>query len=166
MRAHLSLLGVCAGLALQLAAPARALENLSGTYAGKLRCTTTAGGITSKTRQEVSVEVLDEGLRGVTFEVVTLEDRIVGLVIEDALKAESGILPATSCDYEAFDQVGLVARLAVQTKAGTEQARLKGSLLRSNIDTATSSSCTLDVRRVSAEVPELEPCVHTAPAGR
>ena len=163
MRLHLRLLGFCAGLALLLGAPARAVGNLTGTYEGTLRCSTTTVGITSKTLQDVSVEVVDSGTDGVLFEVVTVEDRIVGFVIEDAQKAENGILPAASCDYEAFEQVGLVARLAVRTKAGTEKASLKGALLRSDIDTATSSSCTLDVKRVSTAVPEIEPCVHVVP---
>ena len=163
MRLHFPWLGVCAGLALLLGAPARAVEDLSGTYEGKLRCATTTAGLTTKTKQDVSVEVVDSGTHGVLFEVVTVEDRIVGLVIEDAQKAEDGILPAASCDYEAFEQVGVVARLAVHTKAGTEKASLKGALLRSNIDTATSSSCTLDVKRVSTVVPEIEPCVHVEP---
>jgi hypothetical protein len=163
MRLHFPLLGVCAGLALLLGAPAQAVENLSGSYEGKLRCATTTDGLASKTKQDVSVEVVDAGTDGVTFEVVTVEDRIVGLVIEDAQKAENGILPAASCDYEAFEQEGVVARLAVRTKAGTEKASLKGTLLRSNIDTATSSSCTLDVKRVSTVVPKIEPCVHVVP---
>ena len=163
MRLQFPWLGVCAGLALLLGAPARAVEDLSGTYEGKLRCATTTAGLTTKTKQAVSVEVVDSGTDGVLFEVVTVEDRIVGLVIEDAEKAENGILPAASCDYEAFEQVGVVARLAVRTKAGTEQASLKGTLLRANIDTATSSICTLDVKRVSTVVPDIEPCVHVVP---
>jgi hypothetical protein len=163
MRLQIPLLGVCAGLAMLLGAPARAVEDLSGSYEGKLRCNTTTDGLTSKTKQDVSVKVVDSGIRGVLFEVVAVEDRIVGLVIEDAEKAENGILPAASCDYEAFDQVGVIARLAVHTKVGTEKASLKGTLLQQNIDTATSSSCTLDVKRVSTVVPEIEPCMHVEP---
>lgn len=158
-----SWLGACAGLALLLGAPARAIENLSGTYEGKLRCETTTAGITSKSKQDVTVEVVDSGSSRVTFEVIGVEDRIIGLVIEDAKKAEHGILPAASCDYESFQQAGLVARLAVRTKAGTEKASLKGTLLRSDIDTAISSRCTLDVKRVSALVPDIEPCLHVKP---
>jgi hypothetical protein len=163
MRLHFRSIGVWVGVVMLFVAPARAVEDLTGTYEGKLRCNTTTDGVPSKTRQDVSVEVVDAGTRGVLFEVVTVEDRIVGLVIEDAQKAENGFLPAASCDYEAFDQVGVVARLAVHTKAGAEKASLKGTLLRSNIDTATSSSCTLDVKRVSTVVPEIEPCVHVEP---
>jgi hypothetical protein len=163
MKLHLPLLGMGTGLALLLGAPARAIEKLSGTYEGKLRCETTTGGTTSKTRQDVTLQVVDLGDDGVLFEMVGIEDRIVGLLIGDAEKAENGVLPAASCDYEAFDQVGSVARLAVRTKAGTDKASLKGTVLRSNIETGTSSSCTLDVSRVSTEVPEIAPCVHVQP---
>jgi hypothetical protein len=95
--------------------------------------------------------------------VVDVEDRIVGLLIEDAVKAENGILPAVSCEFEDFEQEGLVARLAVHTKAGTPKASLKGTLLRTSIATATSSICTLDAKRVSTEAPEVVKCVHLEP---
>jgi hypothetical protein len=169
MKPRCSWLGGCAGLALlMMSGPALAVESLSGTYEGKLRCETTTAGAVSKTKQDVVVEVSDLGEDGVTLEILedggqTIEDRIIGLVIQDAVKAESGILPMASCDYESFHQEGLVARLAVRTKLGSTKAGLKGTLLRSNIEGVTSSICTLDVKRVATETPAVEPCIHVEP---
>jgi hypothetical protein len=169
MTLRTSWLGGCAGLALLTSGPALAVGNLSGTYEGKRRCETTTAGVVTRTKQDGVVEVADGGNEeGVLFEVLdaqgaTIEDRIIGLVIQDAVRAEIGTLPAASCDYESFDKEGLVARLAVRTKLGTDKAGLKGTLLRSSIEDATSSVCTLDVKRVSTELPDVTICVHVEP---
>jgi hypothetical protein len=168
MSLRTSWIGGCAGLALFTSGPALAVGDLSGTYEGKLRCETTAEGVVTRTKQDVVVEVDDAKTRGVTFEILAgagqaVEDRIIGLVIQDGLKAENGVLPAASCDYESFDQVGLVARLAVRVRADGTKASLKGALLRSDIEEATSSICTLDVKRVATEVPVVDPCLRVVP---
>jgi hypothetical protein len=168
MTLRTSWLGGCAGLVLLTSGPALAVGSLSGTYEGKLRCETTTAGVVTKTRQDVVVEVDDAETRGVTFEILAgggqaIEDRIIGLVIQDGLKSENGVLPVASCDYESFDQVGLVARLAVRVKADGTKASLKGTLLRSDIEEATSSICTLDVKRVATEAPVVDPCLRVVP---
>jgi hypothetical protein len=156
---------ICAGVGLAMlpGLAAHAVEDLTGTYEGTLRCVTTTAGVPSKSKQAVTVEVADNGDEGVTFEIPTVEDRIVGLVIQDAVKGEHGVLPAASCDYEAFDQEGLVARLAVRTKVGSEKASLKGTLLRTSLEDESSAICTLDAKRVSTTLPEVVKCVHVVP---
>ena len=49
----------CIGLSLPASLPARAVGDLTGTYEGKLRCVTTADGVVEKTKEDVSVAVID-----------------------------------------------------------------------------------------------------------
>jgi autotransporter translocation and assembly factor TamB len=155
----------CIGLSLPASLPAGAVGDLTGTYEGKLRCVTTVDGVVEKTKQDVSVAVIDAGDQdGVTLEIFGVADRIAGLLIEDAIRDDRGILPAVSCDYEAFDPNGVVVRLEGRTKLGA--ASLKGIVLRTSISlpsSASSSSCTLDVKRVSTDPPDIEVCTKIVP---
>ena len=162
MKPHSGLLYLCAGLSLLSSVSAGAVTDLTGTYEGKLRCTTTTDGVVAKTKQEVSVGVMDGGEeQGVTLEIFGVEDRIVGLLIEDAVKSDRGILPAVSCDFSDFDQEGVVVRLEARTKAST--ASLKGVVLRTSLEGKSSASCQLDVKRVSTQTPDIGVCVHQVP---
>jgi hypothetical protein len=161
MKLRFRLLCALAGSALA-GTSAGAVTPLTGTYEGKLRCTTTTNGVVEKTKQDVSVAVVDGGAEdGVTLEIAGVDDRIVGLLIEDAVKSDRGILPAVSCDYSDFEQEGLVVRLDARTKNGA--ASLKGVVLRQSISTKSSSSCQLDVKRVSTETPDIDVCIHVVP---
>jgi hypothetical protein len=162
MKRYLGLLCACAGSFLLSGVSASAVTPLTGTYEGKLRCTTTTDGVVEKTKQDVSVAVVDGGAsEGVTLEIAGVDDRIVGLLIEDAVKSDRGILPAVSCDYSDFEQEGLVVRLEARTKNGA--ASLKGTVLRQSISAKSSSSCSLDVKRVSTETPGIDACIHIEP---
>ena len=112
MKLKLGLLCTCVGFSVLSSASAGAVTDLTGTYEGKLRCTTTTDGVVAKTKTDVSIGVVDFGAgEGVTFEIVGVADRIVGLLIEDAVKSDRGILPAVSCEFSDFEQEGVVARL-------------------------------------------------------
>lgn len=162
MKLHSGLLYLCAGFSLLSSVHSAAVTDLTGTYEGKLRCATTTDGVVEKTKQDVSVEVVDSGApQGVVFEIAGVDDRIVGLLIEDAIKSDRGVLPAVSCDYSDFEQEGLVARLDARTKNGA--ASLKGVVLRQSVEGKSSSTCQLDVKRVSAEKPEVDVCIHVKP---
>ena len=151
---------LCVGLSLLGSVSAGAVTDLTGTYEGKLRCTTTTDGVVAKTKQDVSVGVM-EGERSVTLEIFGVEDRIVGLLIEDAVKSDRGVLPAVSCDFSDFDQEGVVVRLEARTKAPA--ASLKGVVLRTSLEGKSSSTCQLDVKRVSTQTPDIGICVHVVP---
>jgi hypothetical protein len=143
------------------ATSAGAVTDLTGTYEGRLRCTTTTDGVVEKTKLDVTVAVM-EGQNGiVTVEIVDVADRIVGALVEDAVKEDRGILPAVSCGYSDFEQEGAVLRLEARTKNGA--ASLKGVVLRQSFDAKTSSSCQLDVKRVSTATPDIGICVHQNP---
>jgi hypothetical protein len=159
MKLHSGLL--CVGLSLLGSVSAGAVTDLTGTYEGKLRCTTTADGVVAKTKQDVSVGVMDGGAEGVTLEIFGVEDRIVGLLIDDAVKNDRGILPAVSCGFSDFDQEGVVVRLEARTKAPA--ASLKGTVLRTSLSGKSSSICALDVKRVSTQTPDIGICVHEVP---
>lgn len=153
-----------AALAL-LAAPGHAVGSLTGTYEGKLRCETTTDGVVTRLKQDVAIEVVDDE-REVSFDVVELAQLVVGFVIVDAVKAEHGVLQAISCGYDAFDPEGVVARLSVRTKLGSDKATLEGTLVRSSFENGSSALCTLDAKRVSTEPPVVEPCVKVVPLPR
>jgi hypothetical protein len=165
MKLHSGLLHACVGLSLLGGVSAGAVTDLTGTYEGKLRCTTTTDGVVAKTKQDVSVGVMDGGEeQGVTLEIFGVEDRIVGLLIEDAVKSDRGILPAVSCGYSDFEQEGVVVRLDARTKNGA--ASLKGTVLRQSLEAKSSSTCQLEVKRVATQTPDIGICVHEVPVLR
>ena len=127
MKLHSGLL--CIALSLLGSASAGAVTDLTGTYEGKLRCTTTTDGVVAKTKQEVSVGVM-EGERVTTLEIFGIADRIIGRLIEDAVKSDRGILPAVSCGFSDFVQEGVVVRLEARTKEETliRQLMIEGIL--------------------------------------
>lgn len=158
MKLHSGLL--YAGLCLLGSMSAGAVTDLTGTYEGKLRCTTTTDGVVAKTKQDVSVGVMDDA-RSVTLEIFGVEDRIVGRLIEDAVNSDRGVLPAVSCGFSDFVQEGVVVRLEVRTKP--QAASLKGTVLRTSLEEESSATCSLDVKRVSTQTPDIGICVHEVP---
>lgn len=159
MKLRFSGLAWLAGLALLAGQAAHAVENLTGTYEGKLKCNGTDGGITSKVKQDVTVEVLDSGASGLTFDIVSVQDTIVSFVVADGKKPQKGILAGASCAYSVASLAGAVVRLEVSSKAGSDKADLKGTVLFSNAMDDATSECTLDVKRVSTAEPSVNLCV-------
>jgi hypothetical protein len=129
-----------------------------GTYEGKLKCEATDDGIDSKSKQDVTVEVLDMGVDGLTFDVVAVQDSIESFVIVDAKKTENGILSGVSCTLSSNTLTGALARLEVHTKTGKVEATLKGVLIGMSVKNTASSSCKLDVKRVSTAAPQVTLC--------
>ena len=159
MKLRLSGLAGLVGLTLLAGSPARAVENLTGTYEGKLKCNGTDGGITSKVKQDVTVEVLDSGASGLTFDIVSVQDTIVSFVVADSKKPEKGVLAGASCSYDATNLTGAVVRLDVSSKAGSDKAELKGTVLFSNSADDSTAECTLEAKRVSTAEPSVNLCV-------
>jgi hypothetical protein len=139
--------------ALLAAAPASALESLLGEWEGTLKCKATAAGVETKTKLAETVRVGSfEG--NLAIRLVETNLTFLGTAIPDAQSAATGVVSAVSCDLGVATLTGGVLRGDAKTKAGSEKASLKLELILLELPTASSRSCRLTARRVSAVPPE------------
>jgi hypothetical protein len=148
-------IGLCSLLA---AAPASAVESLSGTWEGTLKCQTLDSGTTTKTKVDQTVAIEDLGEEGVVLNLQSTKGLFNGFVVADGKKPQNGILSAAGCGFNQPDLEGGVLQLEVKTKAGDVKASLKGDLLLMDLDEDIAESCTLTAKRVSNSVPKLPLC--------
>jgi hypothetical protein len=148
-------IGLCGLLA---GAPAAAVENLTGTWEGSLKCQTLNSGTTTKTKEDQTILVNDGGVEGVTLSLVSTEGVFDGFVVADGKKAVNGVLTAASCNFGGESLAGGVLRVELKTKTGDLKASLKGDLILMNEENAVTEACTLTAKRVSQAPPKFEGC--------
>jgi hypothetical protein len=141
------------------AAPAAAVESLTGTWEGTLKCQTTDSGIRTKTKVDQTVAIEDLGVDGVTMQLVSTEGVFNGFVVADEKKAENGVLSAVSCNFSDQTFAGGVLNVEVKTKTGDPKASLKGDLILMNDEEDVARTCQLSVKRVSQTAPKILGCV-------
>lgn len=149
---------LCVGLALGAAAPAGAVENLTGTYEGKLRCRSIASGVTDKTTIPVTVEVGHQNDL-VTIDLAGLVEAIQGYVVSAQDKPQNGVVAAASCGFDSQNLDGAVLHAEVRTKPGSEKASIQGTLIRTHPVEYQVELCSFRVKRVSTVPPNLTPCL-------
>jgi hypothetical protein len=153
------ILALPAGLALLLfVAPASALESLTGTWEGVLKCATLDSGTRSKTKVATVLEIVDSGPGGLQIELVSSDLLFVGFVVADGAKPDKGALSAASCAF-AFDELdGGTLQADVKTRAGAAKATLKARLSLMGAVQEIVRSCTITAKRVSADEPDIIGC--------
>jgi hypothetical protein len=145
-------IGLCCSLV--SAAPAGAVQNLTGTYEGKIRCESLeTGGAPEKAKQDVTVAILD-GVDGVSVQVVSFSDQaFVGYVIAVGPKPDLGILSAASCGFASPANLsGGILQGPVKTKAGSDKASIRTVLTFMN-GANVAQSCLVTAKRVSTAEP-------------
>ena len=139
------------------AAPAAALESLLGEWEGTLKCTTTVAGVVSKTK--VAETVLIGNLDGsLAIRLATRDLTFLGAATPDVQRETTGVVSAASCGFGVAELTGGALRGYAKTKAGSEKASLKLELILMELPAATSSSCRLTAKRVSAVPPKTPAC--------
>ena len=139
------------------AVPAAALDSLLGEWEGTLKCTTTVAGVVSKTK--VAETVLIGNVDGALAIVLTATDlTLLGSAIPDVRSDATGVVSAASCGFGVAELTGGALRGQAKTKAGSDKASLKLELILMELPTATSSSCRLTAKRVSAVPPKAPVC--------
>jgi hypothetical protein len=152
-------LALPAGLALLLlVAPAFALESLTGTWEGNLKCTTLDSGTRAKTKVATVLEIVDSGPGGLQIELVSSDLVFVGFVVADGAKADQGALSAASCAFAFDDLDGGTLQADVKTQAGATQAKMKARLSLMGAVQEIVRSCTITARRTSTAEPDIIEC--------
>ena len=138
------------GLALLAAAPAAAVENLTGTWYGRWKCTGIPDVRPAKPAVPSGVEmtVIDDGA-GV---VLNLGFYIYGYVVPHASKPSTGIFTGTSCGNINTDGVGHMAHFEVKTKPGDVKATMRGELLSMHRELGHARRCKFTATRVDLDV--------------
>jgi hypothetical protein len=145
-------------LALALAtAPASAVEVLTGTWTGSLKCSGIEGSQPARGKEPVTVEIVDSN-PGVQLELLPGGQRLIGYVLPFAPRPQLGILSASSCDYQVGMPAGIAAQGPVRTKPGSDKAALRMYWIDMQPEANTSQLCLLSVRRTSTAAPEINPC--------
>ena len=150
-----------AGLVLGLSSPAGAIDNLTGSWTGKLSCKGYAGGAPSKTKHDVAISVVQtKGARlRFTADGVALGDTVLLYLIADEAKADRAKIQGLDCVSNFESGVSLAMEADVAIKPGTEKGTMKGSLIRRDATgVGVIAVCTYTVKRVSTELPEVPTC--------
>jgi len=148
-------------LASVAAGPAVAIEPLGGLYDAKLSCKGIANGVKGKYKFEAELSVVQQDDANVLFQ---LEGTPAGAayLLTDAKKPEQGTFSGLSCLLFAIDEVGgyqgVSLHLDVKTKAGKDDASLKGTLLLYDRALSAANVCKLDAKRRSTPPLKLAPC--------
>jgi hypothetical protein len=141
------------------AAPALAVESLTGTWEGSLKCQTLDSGTTTKSKVDQSVVISDLGVEGIRVHLVSTKGIFEGYVVADGKKPANGQISTVSCFFNDPDRAGGVLQADVKTKAGDEKASLKGELLLMDEENGIIESCSLSVKRVSLEGAAIPICL-------
>lgn len=163
MKLHRTALGIALGtLALAVGLPAAALDNLSGTYEGKLRCRQTVAGVTTKSKQ-AAVVLVDQDMDGslaldVSASGVPLAGVIFGRVVPDATRPNRGSLAAVECGLDVLSELGAMIHADAVVKPGSAKGSLKGTLIDLDASGSTVRLCTFKVKRTSTVTPPMSLC--------
>jgi hypothetical protein len=147
------------GLALLLSvSPALAVENLTGTWEGVLKCTTLDSGTVAKTKVATVLEIVDAGVGGLQIELVSSDILFIGFVVSQTAKPDKGALSAASCAFAFDDLDGGTLQADVKTRAGAAKATMKARLSLMGDVQELVRSCTITAKRVSTDQPDIIGC--------
>ena len=132
-------------LLLGAAAPATALENLAGFWAGRPSCQGIDDGVKNRGKEIAIGGFNDAGDGSVSIQLDNLVS--IGHVEVDAARPDQGVLAALSCDFNAVTQNGYVLHANLRTKAGSVKATLVGTLIFMNAPSGAISICDLQLER-------------------
>jgi hypothetical protein len=140
------------------ASPAAAVENLTGTWEGTLKCRVLNGTTVQKTKAPVTLEIIDSGVGGVQAELVSTDSTFVGFVVAESAGAPKGVLASATCGFAFDDLDGGTLQADVKTKAGSEKASIKGHVAFMGVGQGTTRVCTIAAKRTSAVEPDIIGC--------
>jgi hypothetical protein len=148
-------------LALGLAAPAGAIDNLTGSWTGKVSCKGSAAGAPSNSKNDLSISVVQTKGTHMRFAAggVALGDPVVVYVLADATKADRAKTQGLDCGSGPESLATLTMQADVVIKPGSEKGTMKGSLIRRDASgSGLIAVCTFTAKRTSTELPEVPTC--------
>jgi uncharacterized protein (DUF427 family) len=148
--------GVQVSLALLLllaARPAAALDDLTGSWAGRVSCEVINDGTRTSTKSVSLVGIDDAGTGSVALSIDGID--FIGRIETDEARPDEGVLFATSCDFDSGNQVGAVIHGDVKTKPGSVKASLTGTVLLMNGPSGFAERCELKLQRLDLVEPTI-----------
>jgi hypothetical protein len=149
------------GLGLGVAGSAGAAEILTGTYEEKLNCKGLVAGAASKTKRDITMQVLEgKGFAGIRIQAgaTPIADPLRAFVMDDTGKADRAKVFGVDCDMDLVSLQNLTLIADAVAKEGSDKATLKGTLTDTT-DRNQILECTFSVKRTSAADPKIELCV-------
>jgi hypothetical protein len=140
------------------ASPAAAIDNVTGTYEGKMTCRQIASGATTKVKQDVTVDVF-EGKSNIGVDVGSVSTAIGGVLVEDTAKTDRAKLVGVECGVTFLNTAGGVLHADVVIKPGSDKGTIKGTLIVMDEFAPLGSLCTFTAKRTSTAEPDIEPCL-------
>lgn len=152
----------CAAWALLLGQPAAAIDDVTGTYTGKLSCRQILAGAASKSKQDVSVEIIEGKGGGISLDITAgatvIAQAVVAFLVEDAAKAERGTITGPECGLGVVSREGATVHADLTIKAGSENGKLKGTLIGMDDEAGLARICTFTAKRTSTAEPTVIFC--------
>jgi hypothetical protein len=148
-------------LALGLSALAGAIDNLTGSWTGKMSCKGYAAGAPEKAKHDVSISVVQT--KGARLRFVSggiaLGDPVVLYTQADATKPDRAKIQGLDCGSNLESIASLTMEADVVIKPGSEKGTMKGSLIRRDAsESGLIPVCTFNAKRTSTELPEIPSC--------
>lgn len=130
--------------------------SITGTYDAKLKCREVAGGVASKSKSELSIDVR-ESVEFVGFSIEDVAPTLIAHQAKDGAKPGASSLAGLECDLRSDDLVGAVLAVDATVKPNGK-ARLKGTLI--DVDDASNRvrTCSVVAKRISTATPEIQVC--------
>jgi hypothetical protein len=144
-------------------APARAIDDLTGTYTGKLACRTyEPGEKPAKSKRDVTIEVADIAADPLVYLRVAAGGAPVGGTIHvsrypDA-KPDRVKLAGADCTFDVYSQEGIAFQAEAVIASGSEKGTLKGTLSRQTQAPPALEICTFSAKRTATEPTGIEVC--------
>jgi hypothetical protein len=158
---RLAFASTAVALATGLASSAGAADALTGSYAGKLTCKGLVAGAPAKTKQDVTIEVVESPI-GVSMQInagaTQLGDFILGFVMDDSGKPDRAKVFGVDCDMDLVSLRNLTLIADAVAKEGNDKATLKGALTDTTGKTQILD-CTFSVKRTSTTPAKFEGCI-------
>jgi hypothetical protein len=129
-----------------LAAPAAALDDLTGVYDMKLTCKNLDSGVSQPFKVDEDFSLVDVGDGTARFETMGFGPGLAFVLTETA-KPDRGVLAGTTCSVRPDSLNGLILRLDVNTKPA--DPKLKGTLFFFGNDGSNSASCKFTAKRAA-----------------
>jgi hypothetical protein len=139
-------------------APARAIDNLTGTYTGKLACRTyEPGEKPAKSKRDVTIEVVDNAQDPLVYLRISAGVAPIGETIHvsrypDA-KPDRVKLAGADCSFDVYSQTGVALQAEAAIPSGSEKGTLKGTLSRQTEAPPALEICTFSAKRTATEPP-------------
>lgn len=134
------------------AVPARALEEFTGTYVGKMSCQSFDSGLRFSSSTNVSIDIDDAGSGAVGLNIEGVGN-LIGRYVIDADDTDRAVVQLATCEVTEIDVDGAVLHAEVRTTPGKLKASFVGTLIVMDAPADAGSICELKLKRIDETSP-------------